>query len=55
MVPITFNTLRVPDEEIAYEVRGSGPVLLMISGGSGSSSGYASMADYLARQYSGAL
>lgn len=51
MVPITSNTLRVPGGEIAYEVRGSGPVLLMISGGSGSSSGYVGMADYLAQQY----
>src|SRR5690348_2356629 len=43
--------LSVPDGELYYEVRGSGPVLLMIPGGPMDAGGFAPLADELAPDY----
>jgi pimeloyl-ACP methyl ester carboxylesterase len=43
--------VRVPDGRIAYEVRGAGPTLLMISGGSGAGGDWNGVASLLAERY----
>lgn len=45
------GTLRVPGAQLPYEVRGFGPPLLLIAGGSGNSAGYAGLVDYLVGLY----
>lgn len=45
------DTLRVPGAHLAYEVSGTGPLLLLIPGGSGNGSGYTGIGSYLADQY----
>jgi pimeloyl-ACP methyl ester carboxylesterase len=45
------NTLKVPGASIYYEVRGSGPLLLLISGGSGDASSFNILLNYLTDQY----
>jgi pimeloyl-ACP methyl ester carboxylesterase len=45
------NTLRVPGASLYYEVKGSGPVLLLISGGPTDADVYAGVARFLANRY----
>jgi pimeloyl-ACP methyl ester carboxylesterase len=45
------NTLHVPGANLHYEVRGSGPVLLLICGGVYDAAGYAGLAERLADRY----
>jgi pimeloyl-ACP methyl ester carboxylesterase len=45
------GTLAVPGAELYYEVRGSGPVLLLINGGEGDAAMYAPLAHQLADGY----
>jgi len=45
------RTLKVPGATLYYEVRGTGPVLLMIPGGPMDAGGFAPMADCLADRY----
>ena len=45
------DTLNVPGADLYYEIRGSGPVLLLICGGVYDAAGYASLADQLADRY----
>ncbi len=45
------STLRVPGASLSYEVRGSGPLLLMIAGGGGGRAGFNGIANYLADSY----
>ena len=45
------RTLEVPGASLYYEVRGSGPVLLMIPGGPMDAAGFAPLADGLADRY----
>ena len=45
------DTLKVPGATIYYEVRGSGPVLLMIPGGPADAGGFAGLAEHLADHY----
>ena len=45
------NTLHVPGAHLAYEVRGSGPVLLLIHGGGGDARAFNSIAKHLTNQY----
>jgi pimeloyl-ACP methyl ester carboxylesterase len=45
------NRVRVPGAELYYEVRGSGPTLLLICGGVYDAAGYAALADALADRY----
>ena len=45
------ETLQVPDASLYYEVRGSGPVLLMIPGGPMDADGFKGIADRLADTY----
>jgi pimeloyl-ACP methyl ester carboxylesterase len=45
------NTLKVPGANLYYEVRGSGPVLLLISGGPTDADVYAGLARSLADRY----
>ena len=45
------RTLEVPGASLYYEVRGSGPVLLMIPGGPMDAAGFAPLADCLADRY----
>ncbi|QBD80452.1 alpha/beta hydrolase [Ktedonosporobacter rubrisoli] len=45
------DTLRVPGAQLAYEVRGSGPVLLLIHGGGGDARAFNGIARYLERRY----
>jgi pimeloyl-ACP methyl ester carboxylesterase len=45
------DTLAVPGAELYYEVRGSGPVLLMIPGGPMDAGGFAAIAERLADEY----
>lgn len=45
------DTLRVPGATLYYEVRGSGPVLLLICGGVYDAAGYAGLAEQLADRY----
>lgn len=42
---------QVPGAKLHYEVRGSGPTLLMIAGGEGGGDGYRNVADILAERY----
>src|SRR6478752_2463732 len=51
MTTSTTNTLRVPGAQLHYEVRGSGPVLLLICGGVYDADGYAGLAHQLADRY----
>ena len=51
MHTVTTNTLRVPGSSLYYETRGSGPILLMISGGPTDADIFASVADALAGRY----
>ncbi|WP_370023837.1 alpha/beta fold hydrolase [Planotetraspora sp. GP83] len=48
---MTRNTLKVPGATLYYEVRGSGPVLLMIPGGPTDASVFAGLSDALADRY----
>jgi len=43
--------LRVPGAVLYYEMRGSGPLLLMVHGGSGDAGGFDAVADFLAMNY----
>jgi pimeloyl-ACP methyl ester carboxylesterase len=45
------GTLQVPGATLYYEVRGSGPVLLMIPGGPMDAGGFAAIAERMADQY----
>jgi len=45
------STLRVPGATVYHEVRGSGPVLLLICGGVYDAAGYAALAERLADRY----
>lgn len=45
------ETLQVPGASLYYEVRGSGPVLLMIPGGPMDADGFKDIADRLADEY----
>src|SRR5262244_297883 len=45
------NTLKVPGASLYHEVRGSGPVLLLICGGVYDAAGYAALAERLAGRY----
>jgi pimeloyl-ACP methyl ester carboxylesterase len=45
------NTIQVPGGSLYYEVRGSGPVLLLISGGCGDASAHSRLLDYLIDKY----
>ena len=45
------NTLKVPGANLYHEVRGSGPVLLLICGGVYDAAGYAGLAQRLADRY----
>jgi pimeloyl-ACP methyl ester carboxylesterase len=47
----TTNTLKVPGATLYYEVRGAGPVLLLICGGIYDAAGYAGLANQLADRY----
>ncbi|HEV8193736.1 MAG TPA: alpha/beta hydrolase, partial [Ktedonobacterales bacterium] len=51
MQPATTNTLKVHGATLYYEVRGSGPVLLLICGGVYDATGYAGLAQQLADRY----
>jgi pimeloyl-ACP methyl ester carboxylesterase len=46
-----MSNLDVPGANLYYEIRGSGPVLLLICGGVYDAAGYASLADQLADRY----
>jgi pimeloyl-ACP methyl ester carboxylesterase len=46
-----IDTLRVPGASLYYEVRGSGPTLLLITGGPADADGYAHLATLLADRY----
>jgi pimeloyl-ACP methyl ester carboxylesterase len=48
MPPTMTKTLRVPGADLYFEVRGSGPVLLLICGGVYDAAGYAALAQQLA-------
>jgi pimeloyl-ACP methyl ester carboxylesterase len=48
---VKTETLRVPGASLYYEVRGSGPVLLMIPGGPMDADGFKDLADRLADEY----
>lgn len=43
--------LRVPGAILYYEIRGTGPLLLMLHGGSGDAGGFDAVADLLAKSY----
>jgi len=49
--PTRINTLAVPGARLYYEVRGSGPVLLLIPGGGMDADSFAGMASHLADRY----
>ncbi|GLW12551.1 hypothetical protein Misp01_76790 [Microtetraspora sp. NBRC 13810] len=51
MESVKTNTLEAPGAELYYEVRGSGPVLLLICGGVYDAGGYAGLAAELAGRY----
>lgn len=44
----TAGTLQAPGASLYYEVRGAGPVLLLIAGGNGDTGPYQPVADHLA-------
>jgi pimeloyl-ACP methyl ester carboxylesterase len=50
-VPTKTQQLKVPGASIYYEVRGSGPVLLMIPGGPADAGAFRNIAGYLASNY----
>lgn len=47
----TSNTLRVPGASLYYQVRGSGPLLLIIQGGDGDAEGSNGIVDHLVDSY----
>ena len=51
MITMKAGTLRVPGANLHYEVRGSGPVLLLIHPGGGDGHAFDAIADYLAHRY----
>jgi pimeloyl-ACP methyl ester carboxylesterase len=51
MKPTKTDTLKVPGASLYYEVRGSGPILLLICGGVYDAAGYAGLAQRLADRY----
>jgi pimeloyl-ACP methyl ester carboxylesterase len=51
MAPVEVGNLKVPGASLYYEVRGSGPVLLLVCGGVYDAEGYAALAQYLADDY----
>ncbi|MGV9778777.1 alpha/beta fold hydrolase [Streptosporangium sp. NPDC003464] len=51
MEPTKTDILKVPGAELYYEVRGSGPVLLLICGGIYDAAGYTGLAERLAGRY----
>jgi len=51
MNPTKTGTLEVPGANLYYEIRGSGPVLLLICGGVYDAAGYAGLAQQLADRY----
>lgn len=51
MNPPKSDILRVPGASLYYELRGSGPLFLMIAGGDGAAAGFNGLADHLARHY----
>jgi pimeloyl-ACP methyl ester carboxylesterase len=51
MTTPTVGTLARPSARLYYEVRGSGPALLLVPGGSGEATGYARLAAQLADRY----
>ncbi|MFF5244332.1 alpha/beta fold hydrolase [Streptosporangium sp. NPDC000095] len=51
MQPVKTNTLKVPGATLHYEIRGSGPTLLLICGGVYDAAGYAGLAQRLADRY----
>jgi len=51
MNPTTTGTLRVPGASLYYEIRGAGPVLLLVCGGVYDAAGYAGLAGQLAGRY----
>ena len=51
MQPTNTDTLKVPGASLYFEVRGSGPVLLLICGGVYDAAGYGSLAEQLAGRY----
>src|ERR1700737_3297570 len=50
-VPTKTQQLKVPGASIYYEVRGSGPVLLMMPGGPADAGAFRKIAEYLASHY----
>jgi len=48
---VMAKTLKVPGARLHYEVRGAGPLLLLIAGGPADASVFANVADALARHY----
>jgi pimeloyl-ACP methyl ester carboxylesterase len=48
---VKTKTLKVPGATLYYEIRGSGPVLLMIPGGPMDAGGFARLAERLADRY----
>jgi len=52
MPEVRSDTLQVPGARLYFEVRGSGPILLLIAGGAGDAGSFGSMADFLADRYS---
>jgi pimeloyl-ACP methyl ester carboxylesterase len=50
-VPMTAERLAVPGANLYYEVRGSGPVLLMMPGGPADAGTFRNIAEQLARDY----
>src|SRR5215472_17514457 len=50
MITMKAGTLRVPGANLHYEVRGSGPVLLLIHPGGGDARAFDAIADHLARR-----
>src|SRR6266446_3765212 len=51
MTPTKTDSLKVPGANLYYEVRGSGPVLLLVCGGIYDAAGYAGLAGELADRY----
>lgn len=51
MSPTKTATLKVPGASLYYEVRGSGPLLLLIAGAPADAGGFAAVADQLADRY----